>query len=482
MSDDEKMKERQIAYWRLLGLCSGQGEAVQSFDGMLREAAAREDVPAAVLDPSISIEMLLHRHKRLVPAFEEVRAITTPDPQSAESEDEAGEEYEDNAAGAEAAEAGAVDANLARTLAFSKLVLNVFGPNARSARCTAQQYSQWKSDAAMMAQFMGLGGGLGPVGSGPGLGEKGGPGGGPGGVRHLIGDEELREELIAMESDLVQRMDLREVLADDELAKQITPTAAVVEQLLYDKTNLSGKALANARQLIRKYVDALAEALKKQVNSTATGKIDRSVPPRRVFRNLDLKRTLWKNLPNYNPKDGKIYVDELFYKHTAQTELNNYLIVVVDQSGSMVNEMTQCAILASIFAALPRVKVSLIAFDTSVIDLTPWVHDPFEALMRTNLGGGNDGPLAMREAREHISDPHRTTMVWISDFYEHRDLLPMVKSVRERGVHFIPVGSVSGSGYYSVDSWFKAEFKKLGCPILTGSIKRLIKELKQQLR
>ncbi|PON09928.1 VWA containing CoxE family protein, partial [Candidatus Entotheonella serta] len=132
--------------------------------------------------------------------------------------------------------------------------------------------------------------------------------------------------------------------------------------------------------------------LKKEVVSATTGRVDRSVPPKRIFRNLDIKRTVWKNLTNYNTTDNKLYVDQLFYRHTSRKELNTYLIVVVDQSGSMVDAMVQCAILASIFAGLPRIKVSLIAFDTHVIDLTPWVHDPFESLMRTNLGGGNDGP------------------------------------------------------------------------------------------
>jgi len=154
---------------------------------------------------------------------------------------------------------------------------------------------------------------------------------------------------------------------------------------------------------------------------------------------------------------------------------------VVDQSGSMVDAMVQCAILASIFVGLPRVNVSLIAFDTNVVDLSEYVHDPFEVLMRTNLGGGNDGPKAMVEAQQKIADPRRTTMVWISDFYEERALLPMIKAVKESGVHFIPVGSVSGSGYFSVDEWYRKQLKDLGLPVLTGNIKKLIVELKERL-
>jgi hypothetical protein len=448
-------RRRQILYWRLLARTFGLEDGARSLETVAEALVDELEVPRVILDPDIAVEVLLRRHPRLEPAFD---ALATLDP-----EDGAGDPNE---------------GELTRTLAFSKLVLSVFGPNARTPRCTAAQYQQWTQDVQAFEKYLGYAPGSLRGGAG---GGTVGRGLGPGGSAPRVDDERLREELVAMESDLIKRMDLREVLADDELASKITPTLAVVEQLLYDKSNLSGNALENARALIRKYVDELAAVLKKQVLSSSTGQIDRSVPPKRVFRNLDLKRTLWKNLPNFNPGDGRLYVDRLYYRHTAQKELMSHFIIVVDQSGSMVDAMVQCAILASIFASLPRLRVTLLAYDTSVIDLTPWVGDPFEALMRTNLGGGTHGPVAMAAAREHLDDPRRTTLVWISDFFDDRSLLGMFKSLREAGVHFIPVGSVSGRGYFSVDGWFKEELKKMGTPILTGNIKKLIVELKNRL-
>lgn len=416
--------KRQVAYWGLLAAAFDRDE----FRGLNRELATELDLPLEVLDPGMPVDVLLHRYPQLKPHF---------DFENLEGED------------------------LRRTLCYTKLLLNVFGPNTQTSTCTANQFSQWSQDRRALEEAMKA------------------RGGGISGQVERVDDERLRQELVAMESDLVKRIELREVLQDDRLAAQLTPSLALVEQLLYDKSNLSGKALANARLLIRKYVDELAAVLKKQVVSTKSGVVDRSVPPKRTFRNLDLKRTLWKNLPNY--RDEKLYVQQLFYKHTSQKSLNRFLVVVVDQSGSMVNEMVQCAILASIFATLPRVEVKLVAFDTNVLDLTPWVADPLESLLRTNLGGGNDGPKAMEYARTLVTDSRRTTMVWISDFYEDRALMPMIKAVKESGVHFIPVGSVSGKGYFNVDGWFKAELKKIGLPILTGNIKKLIGELKRQL-
>src|SRR5262249_39778424 len=195
---------------------------------------------------------------------------------------------------------------------------------------------------------------------------------------------------------------------DSTLARQLTPSMSLIEQLLRDKANLSGVALANAKALIRRFVDEVAEVLRTQVRQTSVGAIDRSVPPKRVFRNLDLERTIWKNLTNWSPQDERLYVDRLYYRQTARRTTPARLIVVVDQSGSMVDAMVNCTILASIFAGLPKVDVHLIAYDTQAIDLTPWVHDPFETLLRTNLGGGNDGAVAMALAQPKIVEPRNT--------------------------------------------------------------------------
>ena len=74
-------------------------------------------------------------------------------------------------------------------------------------------------------------------------------------------------ELGAIEGDLVSRMHLREVLADPALAAQLTPSMSLIEQLLRDKANLSGVALANAKALIRRFVDEVAEVLRTQVRA-----------------------------------------------------------------------------------------------------------------------------------------------------------------------------------------------------------------------
>jgi hypothetical protein len=287
-------------------------------------------------------------------------------------------------------------------------------------------------------------------------------------------------ELGAIEADLVKRMHLREVLADPKLAAQLTPSMSLIEQLLRDKNNLSGVALANAKSLIRRFVDEVAQVLRTQVEKASVGALDRSVPPKRVFRNLDLDRTIWKNLTNWSPDEERLYVDRLYYRHTARKTMPKRLIVVVDQSGSMVPAMVNCTILASIFAGLPMVDAHLIAYDTRALDLTPWVHDPFETLLRTSLGGGTDGTVAMTLVQPMIAEPRNTMVVWISDFYESRveELFASMAAIHRSGAKFIPVGSVNSSGHGSVSPWFRDRFKDQGTPVISGHIRKLVHELK----
>jgi hypothetical protein len=425
---DPDANRRQVLYWRLIARLFDQQEQT-SLESAALAVVTDIDLPAALLDPSVSIDTVVQRFPALAAKFD---GLMAPDPAAARD----------------------TTAEVRRAALASKLLLNVF--NTGSGTVSATQLAGWQADAGWLGRACGT------------EPSRGGT------LRPMLGE---------LEADLVKRMHLREVLADPKLAARLTPSMSLIEQLLRDKSNLSGVALANAKSLIRRFVDEVAAVLRTQVEKTAAGKIDRSVPPKRVYRNLDLDRTIWKNLTNWSPDDQRLYVDRLFYRRTARKTTPSRLIVVVDQSGSMVDAMVNCTILASIFAGLPRVDVHLIAYDTRALDLTPWVHDPFEVLLRTQLGGGTDGTVAMDLVRPKINEPRNTVVVWISDFYEwqQQPLLDSMIAVHRSGVRFIPVGSVNSSGGASVNPWFRSRFKDLGTPVISGHIRKLVAELKNFL-
>ncbi|MEV0112887.1 VWA domain-containing protein [Streptomyces sp. NPDC050844] len=464
---DPHDNRRQVLYWRLLARLFDPEEQPTLESASL---AVVEDIglPSALLDPGASVDSIVQRHPELAAEFD---GLMAPEPEHDGARDRAAE--------------------VRRAALVSKTLLNVFATG--SGTVTAGQLARWQSDAGWLERALGckpgdLRGGRAGGGSGAGAATGGGGQGvsptGTGGrgttpdLSRLI--PAIGPELGSIEAELVKRMHLREVLADPKLASQLTPSMSLIEQLLRDKDNLSGVALANAKALIRRFVDEVAEVLRTQVEKATVGAIDRSVPPKRVFRNLDLDRTIWKNLTNWSPEEERLYVDRLYYRHTARKTTPQRLIVVVDQSGSMVDSMVNCTILASIFAGLPKVDVHLIAYDTQALDLTPWVHDPFETLLRTQLGGGTDGTVAMALAQPKIAEPRNTVVVWISDFYEWRSepLFESMAAIHRSGAKFIPVGSVTSSGRGSVNPWFRERFKDLGAPVLSGHIKKLVHELK----
>ncbi|MFE0849306.1 VWA domain-containing protein [Streptomyces rochei] len=459
-ADDNR---RQVLYWRLLARLFDHEEQPALESASL---AVVEDIglPPALLDPGASVGSVVQRHPELAAEFD---GLMTPEPEEDGGRDRAAE--------------------VRRAALASKVLLNVFASG--SGTVTAEQLARWQSDAEWFERALGCrpgelrggrgGAGRAGAGGGTGVGPTGTGVGGPlPDLSRLI--PAIGPELGSIEAGLVKRMRLREVLADPALAARLTPSMSLIEQLLRDKDNLSGVALANAKALIRRYVDEVTEVLRTQVEKSTVGELDRSVPPKRVFRNLDIDRTIWKNLTNWDPEGERLYVDRLYYRHTSRKTTPQRLIVVVDQSGSMVDSMVNCTILASIFAGLPKVDVHLIAYDTQALDLTPWAHDPFETLLRTKLGGGTDGTVAMALAQPKIAEPRNTVVVWISDFYEWRqqELFDSMAAVHRSGAKFIPVGSVTSSGRGSVNPWFRERFKDLGAPVISGHIKKLVHELK----
>lgn len=482
---------RQVLYWRLLARLFDHEEQAALESSSL---AVVEDIglPPALLDPQASVDSIVQRHPELAAEFDGLM-VPAPEPEPEPAPGVGGTEADsDTDTDAEAEQAGGAvggrdrAAEIRRAALVSKVLLNVFA--SAPGTVTAGQLSRWQSDAGWLERALGCrpgelrGGRAGRGTGGRGVSPTGSGGGGTTpDLSRLI--PAIGPELGTIEADLVSRMHLREVLADPRLAAQLTPSMSLIEQLLRDKNNLSGVALANAKDLIRRFVDEVAEVLRTQVEKASVGALDRSIPPKRVFRNLDLDRTIWKNLTNWSPEEERLYVDRLYYRHTTRKTTPQRLIVVVDQSGSMVDSMVNCTILASIFAGLPKVDVHLIAYDTQALDLTPWVHDPFETLLRTNLGGGTDGTVAMALAQPKIAEPRNTVVVWISDFYEWRTepLFESMAAIHRSGARFIPVGSVTSSGRGSVNPWFRERFKDLGTPVLSGHIRKLVHELKTYL-
>lgn len=289
-----------------------------------------------------------------------------------------------------------------------------------------------------------------------------------------------------MQKEFVRRRGIAEIMEKPELLEKIEPNLELVKTLLTHRDLLNPKTRILARKIIDQVVQQLKKKMQIQVEQAITGAIrkDRH-SPRRVFRNLDVKTTLRRNLINYDGKSGKLLVDRLFFYAAERKKKPWHVIVVVDQSGSMLESAIFSAVMASIFAELPAVKTSLVLFDTQIVDLSDKVGQPVDVLLSIQLGGGTDITMALQYAQTLVRQPQRTIVVLITDFYEGRaeaDLVAQTRIMADGGVRMIGLGAL---GYDARPAYNKAtagKLRKVGMDILVCTPEKLAECMAEIIR
>jgi uncharacterized protein with von Willebrand factor type A (vWA) domain len=183
---------------------------------------------------------------------------------------------------------------------------------------------------------------------------------------------------------------------------------------------MNPEVLAMARRLVAEVVRQLMEKLSREVRRSFSGTLDRRRRSLlKVARNFDFKTTVRENLKRWSPEQRKLFLETpIFYSRTKKHTEKWQIILLVDQSGSMVSSVIHSAITAACLWGLPGMRTHLVAFDTEVVDLSDDAADPVELLMKVQLGGGTDIHKAVCYARDLIESPRKAIVVLISDFYE----------------------------------------------------------------
>lgn len=229
-----------------------------------------------------------------------------------------------------------------------------------------------------------------------------------------------KETIERLERDAVERYRIDEVVTSPEVLARVEPSPALLEAVLRTKHLMNPEVLAMARTLVEKVVRQLLEKLAREVRQAFGGTLDRRRrSPLKIARNLDFRRTLHENLRRWDPRTRKLLLEKpSFFARTRRHVERWQVILLVDQSGSMVSSVIHSAITAACLWGLPGIRTHLVAFDTEVVDLTQDVTDPVELLMKVQLGGGTDIQKAVGYATELVDAPRRAIVVIISDFYE----------------------------------------------------------------
>ena len=240
------------------------------------------------------------------------------------------------------------------------------------------------------------------------------------------------ETIERLERDAVVTFGIDEVVTNVEVLERIEPNETLLRAVLRTKHLMNADVLHAARRLVEQVVRQLMEKLAQEVQNVFFGTPERRRrSPLRVARNLDLKRTLRENLRRYDPERRKLYVEKPYFfarvrRHTERWQI----VILVDQSGSMLSSVIHSSVTAACLRNLPGMRTHLVAFDTEVVDLTEEATDPVELLMKVQLGGGTDIARAVGYAAELLEMPERSIVVVISDFFEGGSQELLVKRVR----------------------------------------------------
>jgi Mg-chelatase subunit ChlD len=229
-----------------------------------------------------------------------------------------------------------------------------------------------------------------------------------------------KETIERLERDAVERFGIHEIVTNPAVLERLQPNPALLEAVLRTRHLMNPAVLALARQLVARVVRELMDKLARQMQQASAGSLNRRRRTRIAnSRNFDAAATLRANLKHFDPASRQLGVDRALFATRSRRQLDLWqLLIVVDQSGSMLSSVIHASVTAACLHGLPGIKSHLIAFDTAVVDFTDQVDDPAECLMRVQLGGGTDIAGALAYAAQRIEAPRRAIIVLITDFCE----------------------------------------------------------------
>ena len=246
-----------------------------------------------------------------------------------------------------------------------------------------------------------------------------------------------RQTAEVLEKQALEEFHMTELLTDKKVLEQIQPDMNLLKTVLQLKHLMSGEVLETAKKIAQQVAQELREKLENSIKRSILGRLDRnSSSPVHSARNLDMKKTIRKNLKNYDPDSGTLILQDIYFSNRVKKYSNWRVIIAIDESGSMMGSVIYSAVMAQILAKLPFADVKLVIFDTSIVDLSGYAEEPAEILMSVQLGGGTNIGKAITYCEQLIETPARTCVLCVTDLYEgapERYLLNACRNILESG-------------------------------------------------
>jgi Mg-chelatase subunit ChlD len=300
---------------------------------------------------------------------------------------------------------------------------------------------------------------------------KGGLGASAPGVARWLGDIRTyfpTSVVSIMQKDALDRLNLRNMLLQPELLQSVEPDMHLVATLLSLNRVMPEKSRETARMVVRKVVEEVERRLADPLRQAVTGAINRSRRNHRPrHHEMDWNRTILANLKHYIPEYRTIIPERrIGYGH--KRAMLQEVILCLDQSGSMAASVVYAGIFGAVLASISALKTSVVAFDTSVVDLTADLQDPVELLFGIQLGGGTDINRALGYCQSLVKRPQDTTLILLSDLFEggiKEEMIARAAALVHSGVLVIGLLALTDSGRPSFDHATAAALTMLDIPV-----------------
>lgn len=270
-----------------------------------------------------------------------------------------------------------------------------------------------------------------------------------------------------MQKDAFERLGLARMLMEKELLQAVQPDVQLVATLLSLKKVIPAQTRETAREVVRKVVEQIEKKLANPLREAIWGALNRAVRSRRPrYNEIDWHLTIRKNLKYYR-EELKSIIPEHIVGHGRKGQALKKIILLLDQSGSMAGSVVYAGIFGAVMASIRSLKTHIVAFDTQVVDLSDRLPDPVELLFGVQLGGGTDINKALTYAETLIQQPADTILLLITDLYEggnESELLRRAHRIRESGVQFVTLLSLSDQGTPAFDQNLATRFASIDIP------------------
>ncbi len=272
-----------------------------------------------------------------------------------------------------------------------------------------------------------------------------------------------------IQTDAIERKGLTKLLFEPETLKNIKPDISMVSTLMALKGQIPAKSKETARLLVKEVVDEIMKRMEQSLRRAVTGALNKKThSPIANFSATDWKRTINRNLKNYDVETKRLIPEKFYFFERTQKQKNWTVILDIDQSGSMCDSIIYSSVMGSIFASMPALNTHVVAFDTQVTDLTEVCrHDPVDMLFGVQLGGGTDINKSVAYCQTLIENPRKTMFILISDLHEggvRSGLLRRLSQMHDDGVKVIVLLALSDSGKPDYDEKLGKDISKLDIP------------------